>query len=150
MKGLKKKDKEEFKLSYAYNKNESRNTFQRGGVCIHTCGALLATTTSVGGDSKKLGRWSWFKFQGSDNVSIRVISAYVPCKNLDPRQSGSVYAQHRRYYLKQNVDSCPIENMKSEIIREIDNWVQTGEKLFFVRILMKTFIQAILSEIFGI
>ena len=126
---FKKKDKEEFKLSYAFNKNEVRNTFQRGGVCIHTCGPILATTTTTGNDPRNLGRWSWFKFHGSDGIVVRVVSVYIPCKNLDPTQSGSVYAQHRRYYLRKNIESCPIENLKNELLNEIDQWVRNGEKI---------------------
>ena len=143
---FKKKDREEFKLSYAYNKNEIRTTFQRGGVCIHTCGPILATTTTTGHDPSNLGRWSWCRFQGSDGIIVRVISIYIPCKNLDPRQTGSVYAQHRRYYMKKNIESCPIENLKSEILREIDVWMRSGEKIvicgdFNEHINRSTFIQ---------
>ena len=122
-------DKSKFKLSYAYNKNENRGSFQRGGVCIHSAGNIQFLSPQHGQDPTSLGRWTWTRYQGSQSLITRIISLYIPCRNIDPRQPGSVYSQHRRYYLKNNVDSCPIENLKREFLTVVKEWHEKGERL---------------------
>ena len=126
---FKSKDRSKFKLSYAYNKNENNVAFQWGGVCVHSSGTIQFNSPQHGQDPTSLGRWTWTKYQGSQSFVTRIISIYIPCKNTDPKQPGSVYAQHRRYYLKSNVNTCPIENLKSEFISEVTKWIEQGERL---------------------
>ena len=123
------KDRSKFKLSYAFNKNENRTAFQRGGVCVHSTGNFQFNSPQHGQDPTGLGQWTWSKFQGSQCLITRIISLYIPCKNQDPKQTGSVFAQHRRYYLKQGVESCPIENLKNEFLLAVEKWQDTGERI---------------------
>ena len=123
------KDRSKFKLSYAFNKNENRVAFQRGGVCIHSTGNLQFHSPQHGQDSSGLGRWTWTRLQGSQCLITRIISLYIPCKNQDPKQTGSVFAQHRRFYLNQGVESCPIENLKSEFLSAVQKWQNEGERI---------------------
>ena len=126
---FKQKDRSKFKLSFAYNKNENNAAFQQGGVCVHSSGSIQFNSPQHGQDPTSLGRWTWTRYQGSQEVVTRIISLYIPCKNMDPNQPGSVYAQHRRYYLKKHVNSCPIENLKSEFLAEVKIWIDKGERV---------------------
>lgn len=63
-------------------------------------------THSSGTDTSALGRWSWLLLEGHKGVRVRSITAYNPCKTRSCQLS-TVYAQHRRYYLSKNNNTCP-------------------------------------------
>ena len=37
-------------------------------------------TRDTGIDQRKLGRWTWTRYRGKDNLIIRIIIVYVPTK----------------------------------------------------------------------
>ena len=53
-----------FKTVTAHNKHSKHGVGQRGGNCAAAMCQLAHRATSVGKDSKSLGRWVWIEFQG--------------------------------------------------------------------------------------
>ena len=55
-----------------------------GGTAITIDEGFLAhtTTNGMGKDPTKLGRWTWMRLRGKDQIHTRFVSAYRPCKNV--------------------------------------------------------------------
>ena len=58
-----------------------------------------------GGDSTGLGRWAFSRFQGRGNTTLCIYAAYCPVKN--PRNPGSVWNQHCRFFSDTRDDPNP-------------------------------------------
>ena len=70
--------------------------------------------------NQALGRWSWQRFRGKHNVSLRVISAYRPCRSPGPN---TVYSQHSRFF--DATSDTPIQPRKQffeDLSKEILKW----------------------------
>ena len=54
-----------------------------GGTAITIDGGFLAhkATNGIGKDPTKLGRWTWMRLFGRDQIHTRFVSAYRPCRN---------------------------------------------------------------------
>ena len=88
--------------NFQFNSTEMDRSeaLQAGGVAvITTCSTLTPRCSSSGGDPSGLGRWAWTRIEGSDNRHTHMISVYRPCEPTGPGP-GTVYEQHRRFYLK--------------------------------------------------
>ena len=96
------------RVSTSHNQNEKYNKYQPGGTATLTFGAITGTIQETGRDPTGLGRWSYTTYLGNKGKSTCVISAYNPCKTKITAPH-TVYAQHSRYFLNQNIDTCPRE-----------------------------------------
>ena len=70
-------------------------------------GPIAVTLDDSGANITGLGKWSHVKLAGKDNICTRIICAYSPCKTKTTRLH-TVYAQHSRYYLSKNINTCPL------------------------------------------
>lgn len=85
-----------FRSSTSNNKREAFSTRQFGGTATIAINECSSRVTSTGADETGLGRWSWLFLEGRNNVKVRIITAYNPCKT-SPKRPATVYAQHERY-----------------------------------------------------
>ena len=95
-----------FRISSSNNKHESIDTFQYGGTSVMAFEEVAHRVKATGGDTSGLGRWIWILHEGKNNHKTRVISVYVPCKTSDDKKQ-SVYNQHKRFFMKQGINSRP-------------------------------------------
>jgi hypothetical protein len=76
---------------------------------------------SKGSDASKLGRWSWTRYKGKANHTLRIISPYRPNPPTGPF---SVYAQQNSYFNSIDSPRCPraafIEDLKNELMEFIE------------------------------
>lgn len=82
-----------------------------------------------GKDFRNLGRWAWTRYQGTDNVKLRVISAYRCCDNSGPT---TVYSQQRRYFDNLDDDRHPRDIMLQELCEQILNWQNEGDQIILM------------------
>ena len=71
----------ETKNVYAYNTNENNTKKQQGGTCVTIMERYGQYVKEIGKDPSNLGRWSWIKVKGNNEISTLIISAYLPCRS---------------------------------------------------------------------
>lgn len=115
-------------LSYAYYKDFPDATpSQVGGTAIISIDSARSRAEAKGIDPKGLGRWCWTQYEGKGNLSVRVITAYRPCKNKE--NVTSTYEQQRLYYQRQGENPCPRTAMIDDLCKEIKKSMEKGEQI---------------------
>jgi hypothetical protein len=80
-----------------------------------------------GKDESGLGRWVVMTFEGE--VKTRVVCGYNPCGN-DKTNSGTVYQQHRRYWItKRRSLVCPRVKFREDLVKQLEKWRAEGDRL---------------------
>ena len=80
-----------------------------------------------GKDETGLGRWVVMTFEG--DVRTRVVCGYNPCGN-DKTNSGTVYQQHRRYWITQRRSLvCPRVKFREDLVKQLQKWRSDGDRL---------------------
>ena len=85
--------------------------------------------TDSGADLSGLGRWSWTRYRGRGNVTLRVISAYRPCQSRGPL---TVYAQHQNYFDSKDIEGCPRELFTAHLLAEVETWITQGDQIILM------------------
>jgi hypothetical protein len=91
---------ENMHASIAYNKNNPHAApHQVGGAVGLSFNQAAHRIDLVGGgrgqDPTGLGRWTWTRFRGRDNVCLRVAVVYAPCKSSGPL---TAWSQQMAYF----------------------------------------------------
>lgn len=110
--------------------NESQiltSPFQAGGTGITLGDELTPRKILNGVDSTGLGRWAWSTVTGKNGFTTMLISAYRPTNNC--RDQGSVWSQHRRYFLEREEDREPIEASEQDLSAKLQKWIQEGSHI---------------------
>jgi hypothetical protein len=112
---------ENSKSTIAYNtKDVAPSKYQPGGTILCSIGKPCHRIIESGVDKTGLGRWSWQRFRGKHNVSLRVISAYRPCRAPGPN---TVYAQHSRFFdATSDTPTQPRKQFFDDLSKEIAKW----------------------------
>ena len=108
--------------------NAERN--QQGGVALFSMDTMAHRIIETGQDETGLGRWTWQRYRGKANHTVRIIVGYRPC--LNRTLSGSVYSQHRKYFQDKEIDACPRKLFLDDLCADIVNWMATGDKIIFM------------------
>ena len=116
------------RISAANNKHEAIEKFQFGGTLTMAFNEVATRVHASGADEKGLGRWSWLLFEGHNGYRTRIISAYVPCRQRNPKNA-TVYAQHKRYFESKGTEGCPRTLMIIELTDLIQQWQRKGENI---------------------
>ena len=70
-----------------------------------------------GQDKEHLGRWTWTRVRGRDNIHSRFITAYRPCKN---KGLNTVWTQQRNHYQRKDIENPdPIAIFDKDLIKEM-------------------------------
>lgn len=82
-------------IAYNVQDGELSTSFQPGGTTVLSINEAAHRVMEIGRDDLGLGRWSWTKFRGKHNVTVKVICAYRPCLINAPGEN-TVHCQHQR------------------------------------------------------
>jgi hypothetical protein len=123
--------KTELRAIAFHNRNEDAEKFQEGGTAMMVYGNLIQQFDPEGSgqDDLGLGRWTYMKFSGNDNIITWVICGYSPCANKK-KDSSTVYQQHRRHLInKLNDDTCPRSRFREDLLCKMKQWRRKREQL---------------------
>ena len=108
---------------HKYNKNEDeyRDWQLPGGTAIAIDDILKCQkpgTEGQGGDEENLGRWTWIRIRGRNNVFTRFVSAYRPCENKNGIRT--VWTQHINHFRDRGYpEPNPIELFDQHLTKKI-------------------------------
>ena len=107
-------------ISYNY-KDCNTSSYQPGGNILLSIGKATHRIIKQGVDETGLGRWSWTRYRGKRNITLRVICAYRPCR---PYTAGinSAYSQHQRIFNVTNDTRCPRNAILEDLEEKIIKW----------------------------
>ena len=115
-----------------YNtKDSDAKQFQPGGNIITSIDKAAHRVIESGIDKTGLGRWCWTLYRGKHNITLRVISAYRPCKT-SATGSNTVFSQHQRYFTSRKENKCPRESILKDIGDEIKKWKEEGNQIILM------------------
>ena len=82
-----------------------------------------------GTDRRGLGRWSWVRIRGCDDIFTRFVSAYRPCKN-NTSMTGC-WGQQVNYFRNELHirDPDPRKIFDDDLCKELDVWHELGDNL---------------------
>ena len=82
-------------------------------------------------DPTGLGRWSWLRIRGNNDIVTTIIAVYSPCK---PRKHSllSSYAQQTRYWDMQGIKMCAKKKCRMDLMEFIRNRKQEGENIILM------------------
>ena len=82
-----------------------------------------------GKDKTGLGRWTWCRIRGCDNIFTRFISAYRPCRNVTSMQG--CWAQQINFFRNElNIrNPDPRKIFDEDLCKELDTWNELGDNL---------------------
>ncbi|CAB9522814.1 unknown protein [Seminavis robusta] len=112
----------------SFNRHDLTNTkHQWGGTGILSHGKLSHYSMGAGSDKAQLGRWTWARYRGKDNIVLRCVSIYQPCENKS--EATSVWSQHRRYLQEHNDDRDPRTAFIEDLDAELTAWIAMGDQI---------------------
>ena len=111
----------------SHNVYERFSTVQHGGTCILAQEAIGSFVSEHGSDTEGLGRWSWLKLTGK-SITTRIVVAYMPCTTRKQAVYATI-AQQRRYWKLQGNKQRPRKLLQQDLIRQLKEWRNQGEKL---------------------
>ena len=114
------------KLSFNSH-DKSGSAKQWGGTGVISHGKLSHYTMAAGADTSGLGRWTWVRYWGKNNVSLRVVSIYQPSENTNGIVS--VPAQHKAYLQSKDDDRPPRTAFKEDLSAELLQRHSTGDHI---------------------
>ena len=114
----------------AHNVHENVNRVQEGGTATLIFGPTIQYLTSeeTHKDETGLGRWVVTTLTGHQGFTTRIICGYNPCGNSN-LESGTVYAQHRRYLLNRGCLTCPRVKFRQDLQAALQQWREQGDRL---------------------
>ena len=118
-------------VNYAHNTLEPRisTLSQPGGVASIIVDKLAHKVDASGKDFTGLGRWTWTKFKGKNNMHLRVITVYRPCKT---EGSKTAYTQQLRYLTKIQDERNPRDVLMDDLRTEIKKWSLEGDSIIIM------------------
>ena len=89
----------------------------------------------MGKDPSALGRWVWVRYRGRNNITLRVVSIYCPCK--PQRTAGrclkskdrSVYSQHLKYLNDKDDERDPRQAFLDDLEEDLLKWIDSSDQL---------------------
>ncbi len=117
-------------LSFSYNCSGTPITaHQYGGTALFSLSKASHRAIAKGADPTKLGRWSWTRYRGRNNHTLRVIVGYRP---NPPGGPFTVYAQHLTFFNSQDKDLCPREAFLHDLCSAIKEFKEQGDHIILL------------------
>ena len=114
-----------------FNHHENFSRSQYGGTAAIAFDRLSGYVIESKTDSTGLGRWSWL-LVGSGEHRTRIILAYQPVKPSS-NAAGSVWAQHKRYFIKKGIFHNPRTMFFRQLTALLKKWRAAGEEIILFR-----------------
>ena len=109
---------------------------QPGGVGIAFNGRIQQRFVTSGRDT--LGRWTWVQFAGKDSA-FRVYTLYRVNNNSDQTTGHTTaWCQQREHLLNNNIQTNPRQQVISDIIAEIEPFIEAGHNVLLLADLNET------------
>jgi hypothetical protein len=118
-------------LGYNCNDGDIATPFQPGGTAVLSINTTCHRIIESGKDSTGLGRWSWSRYRGKHNVTLRIISAYRPCKPSNPGPN-TAYSQQQRYLDRHGDHRCPRDAILEDLGRCVHTWRALGDQIILM------------------
>jgi len=117
-------------LSLGYNKqDQNANPYQPRGVVILSCNKAAHRVAGLGQDTSGLGRFCWTTYRGKDNLILRVIASYRPCKS---KNGHLLVLQQQWWYLDQNQPenaNHPWKRFWMDLQKVLTEWMEQGDQI---------------------
>ena len=116
-------------VAHNVHAEEIKGRTQEGGTSLLAFGGIIdyLDMAQSGKDESGLGRWVVMTFTGE--VKTRIVCGYNPCGN-NKTNSGTVYQQHRRYWItKRNSLVCPRVKFREDLVKQLQKWRAEGDRL---------------------
>jgi hypothetical protein len=103
---------------------------QFGGTALFSVNHAAHRVIAKGWDPSKLSRWSWTRYRGRSDHTLRIISAYHP----NPPTPGpfTVYAQHNALFNSQNKPRCPRATFLEDLKEELQGFLAEGDHIILM------------------
>jgi hypothetical protein len=115
-------------LGYNKQDKELSTAFQPGGTATISTNSFCHRIIKSGQDPKGLGRWTWTLYKGRQNVKLRVISMYRPCKPNVPGPN-TAYSQQQRFFNRIGDNRCPRAAILEDLGNCITQWRNNGDQI---------------------
>jgi hypothetical protein len=121
---------ESLHLSWTHNSTQKPiTTRQFGGTAIFSMGPAAHRVVDKGADPSNLGRWTWTRYRGKNNYTLRIISAYRP---NPPNGPFTVYAQQNAYFHTTGNPRCPRKAFLQDLCKEINEYLECGDSIILM------------------
>jgi hypothetical protein len=120
-------------LHLSYSSNSTKPPIkpkQYGGVALFSINKAAHRVVSKGSDPSNLGRWTWTRYRGRNNHTLRIICAYRP----NPPSGGpfTVYAQHKIYFNSIEDQRCPRAAFIQDLCEAINGFKSEGDHIILL------------------
>jgi hypothetical protein len=121
---------ESLHLSWAHNSTmKPVAATQYGGTAIFSIGSAAHRVAEKGSDPSKLGRWTWTRYRGNHNQTLRVITAYRPNQ---PNGPFTVYAQHNAFFHSSGTPRCPRKAFLQDLCDDLHKFLECGYNIILM------------------
>jgi Reverse transcriptase (RNA-dependent DNA polymerase) len=79
-----------------------------------------------GSDHRHLGRWTWLRFRGKHDLSLRIVTIYRPVVS---RGAMSAYKQQQTFLLSQDISECPRSMFLNDLHQQLTQWQEEGDQI---------------------
>ncbi len=113
-------------VSWAHNRTgPPRQVRQYGGTALFSIDQASHRVIGKGQDNTDLGRWTWTKYKGRGNQTLKIFSAYRP---NPPQGPFTVYAQQNAFFHSINRSICPRQAFLIDLATELKESLTAGDK----------------------
>jgi len=117
-------------VSWANNRMlPPRQIRQYGGTALFTVDQAAHRAIEKGSNKTLLGNWTWTRFKGKSNQTLRIITAYRPNPSQGPY---SVYAQQNAFFHSIQRDVCPRQAFLTDIQEEVNSFLEAGDHIILL------------------
>jgi hypothetical protein len=108
----------------------AKDPIRPGGVTQWTIDKTVHRITGSGQDATGMGRWTWQRYQGKQGITLRIATAYRPCRNATG--NSSVWSQQKKILEDKDVDGDPRQVFTDDLSSEIKQWQATGDQVILL------------------
>ena len=121
---------ESLHLSWTHNSTQKPITARQfGGTAVFSIGPAAHRVADKGADTSNLGRWSWTRYRGKNNQTLRIISAYRP---NPPNGPFTVYAQQNAHFNATGNPRCPRKAFLEDLCKDITEFLDSGDNIILM------------------
>jgi len=117
-------------VSWAHNRTgPPRQVRQYGGTALFSIDQASHRVIGKGQDNTDLGRWTWTKYKGRGNQTLKIFSAYRP---NPPQGPFTVYAQQNAFFHSINRSICPRQAFLIDLATELKESLTAGDHIILM------------------
>ena len=102
---------------------------QRGGIGLLLTHSILEYARTHEQDPRKLGRWTSWVLSYNPLHRTRLVVAYCPGKNQQPKGPKTVFCQHMNYIYSNGITTTPYQLFVDDLSRQLQRWRAQGDRI---------------------